>query len=110
LFSEVDPDWIKWLEFRKHCIFQNKYNEEYVTIDKMDFFNKFYILNHSDQYYKVMENQNKTIKIIGLNRNHVSIYENFDYFYNSNSNHIYEFNSFDDFVSWYMENKKCIQK
>lgn len=101
-----DKSWINWLKERKHLL-ENKNNCEYVTIDNIDVYNKIYIMQNkkSNLIYKLIYScYSPHFQFISLNKNERINYDNLiDSLIEEN---IYEFDSFDDFLDWYEENKK----
>lgn len=100
-----DKTWRYWLEQRKHLL-QNKDDVEYVTIDKVDILNKTYIFKENNEYYLLIYSQTfNYTELIDLNNHRVRLEcGHITTFFTMKD--IYEFDSFDDFIKWYQQNKK----
>jgi hypothetical protein len=96
-------NWLDWLKSRKHLL-ENKDNCEYITIDKIDEYNKLYIVQNkkSNLIYKIVYScYSPRYQFIDLNINEkINFYNLIDAL---NEFNMYEFNSFNDFIDWYKE-------
>lgn len=101
-------DWNNWI-VGKYSLLQNKDDVEYVTIDKIDWFNKYYFFinnKYTEKIYLMYKKNYNIIAMFSLNIREKENYEDSSLDNLFSIGNIFEFDSFDDFVTWYRQNKK----